>query len=710
MNNWKLRKKLLVAFGLVLSIFTVQSTVAYRATTANAEATRWTDHTYEVIGVASDALAALVDMETGYRGFLVTGQEQFLEPYTSGQQRSSAALEQLMKLTADNPAQVARWNDLMARAEAWQEEITKPGIELRRGVASGIATQQDIVAFETSGKGKAHFDGMRAVFADGIGAERTLLTSRSATSASNAKRLLLVLVGGTLSTILLGLAIAFALAGRISRPVNQLAIAAKAISRGEQEVSLPMESRDELGDLARSFREMVAGQQDMATSAAAIAAGDVSTAVKPRSENDVLGHAFVNLRKTLEALVQEVTGLVAAAKVGQLATRGSTKAFSGTYRDLVQGVNETLDAVVKPINETLAVLERAAQRDLTRRVNSTFVGDHARLADATNLAIGNLSSALHEVEVAAEQIAGASSQVEVGSQSLAEVVSAQAASVEEISSAVQEQSTVTTRTAGLAQEASELTAQARSRVRLGAESMRELDEAMTRMTESAKKTAQIVKRIDEIAFQTNLLALNAAVEAARAGDAGRGFAVVADEVRQLSIRAAEAAKETSTLIDQTVESTTASAAISQRVGDHLTAVQHEVDRVATVATEIAADCTFQRDQTGEIRNALQQVGQRTQESAASAEESASASEELSAQASTMKGLVQSFMVRDGAEQPRVLARRNPLQEVSRAIRERRAPDPLVDEWASIGMPAGSAGTPKTNRGMARPVEAALDIF
>ncbi|WP_439642615.1 CHASE3 domain-containing protein [Gemmatimonas sp.] len=709
MNNWKLRKKLLVAFSLVLSIFSVQSVITYRATTANTEASQWMDHTYQVIGVAGMALAGLVDMETGYRGFLVTGREEFLEPYKAGRFRATASLEELAKLTADNPKQVERWNDLTARAKAWQAEITEPGIELRRRVASGGAASEDVVAFETSGNGKKHFDGMRGVFAEAIGAEQSLLTVRSATSTRNTKQLRAVVVGGTLTVIVLGFVIALVLAGRISRPVNQLATAAKALARGEHDVTLPQESLDEVGDLAHSFRAMVAAQQEMAKSAAAIAAGDVSAAITPRSEKDVLGHAFVALRTTLEFLVREMSGLVTTAKAGQLGTRGNATAFSGAYRDLVQGVNETLDAVVEPINETLAVLEHAAARDLTHRVNSAFAGDHARLADAANLAIGNLSTALHEVEVAAEQIAGASSQVETGSQSLAEVVSAQAASVEEISSAVQEQSTVTTRTAGLAQEASELTGQARSRIGLGAASMTELDEAMTRMTDSARKTAQIVKRIDEIAFQTNLLALNAAVEAARAGDAGRGFAVVADEVRQLAIRAAEAAKETATLIDLTVESTTSSAAISHRVGEHLTAVQHEVDRVATVATAIAADCTFQRDQTAEIRNALEQVGQRTQESAASAEESAAASEELNAQASAMKELVQSFVVRNHSEEPRTLARRNPYQEVPRDIREKRAPDPLVQKWAAIGAPVKSAGSRSTRSVKDHEEDAGLSI-
>ena len=646
MRNWKLRTKLMTAFGLVLAIFAVQSTIAFRATVANTESQQWTDHTYQVIGVANDALAGLVDMETGYRGFLVTGKDLFLEPYTAGQARAAAALQQLATLTADNPRQVARWNDLTARAKAWQAEITTPGIELRRRVVAGTATQQDVVAFETSGKGKQHFDGMRSVFAEAIGAERTLLTARSTESAREAKQLLVVLVGGTLAVIVLGLVIAWALAGLIGRPVQSLAVAAGSLARGELTVSLPEESGDEVGDLSRSFREMVEAQQAMAASAKAVAAGDISVAVRPRSSGDVLGHAFVGLHTTLEALVRETSGLVTTAKAGQLGARGNAQAFSGAYRDLVQGINETLDAIVKPINAALAVLEHAAARDLTKRVDGDFAGDHARLAVSANLAIGNLSKALHEVEVSAEQIAGASKQVEVGSQSLANVVATQAASVEEISASVHEQSTVTTRTAGLAQEASDLTGRVRNRVRSGAESMQELEGAMTRMSDSARKTAQIVKRIDEISFQTNLLALNAAVEAARAGDAGRGFAVVADEVRALALRAADAAKETASLIEQTVASTTESTTISQRVGEHLVAVQEEMDRVATVVSDIAADCSFQRDQTSDIRNSLAQVGQMTQESAASAEESASASEELSAQAATMMELVQSFVVRD----------------------------------------------------------------
>ena len=132
----------------------VQSVVAFRATKANSESTRWTEHTHEVMAVANEALASLVDMETGYRGFLVTGREEFLAPYESGERAAPAALTKLLTLTADNPAQVARWAELQARSKAWQAEITVPGIALRRRVTSDSARQEEIVAFETTGKGK----------------------------------------------------------------------------------------------------------------------------------------------------------------------------------------------------------------------------------------------------------------------------------------------------------------------------------------------------------------------------------------------------------------------------------------------------------------------------------------------------------------------------------------------------------------------------
>ena len=384
----------------------------------------------------------------------------------------------------------------------------------------------------------------------------------------------------------------------------------------------------------------------------------------------------------LRGMLAETERAVEGARQGNLSDRASAEQYPGAYGALLRGFNEAQDVARQPVDAALAVLERVAARDLSHRVDGQFAGDHARLAAAVNTAVSNVADALHEVEVAAEQIAGAAGQVAGGSQSMAEGASSQAASVEEITAAVQEQAAVTARTTASVQEARGLTMQVRDRVRTGTQSMQALDDAMARMTSSAQKTAQIVKTIDEIAFQTNLLALNAAVEAARAGDAGRGFAVVADEVRQLAIRAAAAAAETSTLIEETVSTSRTSTDISRQVRDQLGTVDEDVERVTILVQAIATDCESQRDQIREVGGAVEEVSNLTQRVAANAEESASASEELNAQATTMQELVQRFKVKASDGYPRALARRDPRKSAGRIGIERREYAPVAAKWAS----------------------------
>lgn len=643
-NNWKIRTKLLAAFGVVLSIVGVQSVVAFRATTANAESAQWTDHTHEVIGVASVALASLVDMETGYRGFLVTGREEFLAPYEAGQMSALAALTTLQDLTSDNPEQVARWKDLQARAAAWRNEITQPGITLRRDVLDGTATQDEVIAWETSGKGKEHFDGMRAVFAEAVQAERTLLDARNASSARTSRQLLWVIVGGTLTVVLLGVVIAFLLAARIGTPMNQLADAARALSRGELDLELNIASRDEIGGLAHSFQEMIAAQRTMTDSAVAIAGGDVSMALQARGDKDALGHAFIGLRRTLNELVTETSALVRSATAGELKARGNTQAFSGAYRELIDGINQTLDAVVRPIDEASTVLAQIAQRDLTARVTGEYAGDFAKIKESINTAAATLDDALGQVSVAAEQTASAGQQIASGSQSLAQGSSEQAASLEEVSSSLTEMLASSTQTAANARDARRLADVARARVVEGASSMQRLSAAIASIKSSSDQTARIVKTIDEIAFQTNLLALNAAVEAARAGDAGRGFAVVAEEVRSLAIRSAEAAKTTALLIEESVQSTASGVTLNAEVTERLSEIDRHVSEVGGVIGDIASAGEAQSQSVQQINHAVTELNSVTQQVAANAEESASASEELASQSEALTAMLGTFRI------------------------------------------------------------------
>ena len=238
-----------------------------------------------------------------------------------------------------------------------------------------------------------------------------------------------------------------------------------------------------------------------------------------------------------------------------------------------------------------------------------------------------------------EQVAAASGQVSAASQSLAEGATEQAAGLEETSSSLEEMSSMTKQNADNAQQANSLASEARKAADTGAESMGRMNQAIQEIQKSSDETSKIIKVIDEIAFQTNLLALNAAVEAARAGEAGKGFAVVAEEVRNLAMRSAEAAKNTSNMIEESVKNASNGVDIANEVGKVLDEIVQSVGKTTDLVSEIAAASQEQAQGIDQVNTAIAQMDKVTQQNAANAEESASASEELSSQAESMNDIV-----------------------------------------------------------------------
>lgn len=244
----------------------------------------------------------------------------------------------------------------------------------------------------------------------------------------------------------------------------------------------------------------------------------------------------------------------------------------------------------------------------------------------------------------AEQVSSASGQVSAASQSLAEGSSQQAAALEETSASIEEMASMTSQNAENANSANTLMSET-SRVVGDAEaSMQSLTKAMREITASSEDMAKIIKTIDEIAFQTNLLALNAAVEAARAGEAGAGFAVVADEVRNLAMRSAESAKNTANLIDESITRIRNGSEIVTRTNDAFGKVTANAKKVGDLVGEIAAASHEQAQGVSQISKAIAEMDKVVQQNAANAEESASAAEELNAQATGMKEHVGELVV------------------------------------------------------------------
>ncbi|MBE2214380.1 MAG: MCP four helix bundle domain-containing protein [Opitutaceae bacterium] len=250
-----------------------------------------------------------------------------------------------------------------------------------------------------------------------------------------------------------------------------------------------------------------------------------------------------------------------------------------------------------------------------------------------------IKEAVQQLSAGAESTAASATQVSSASQSLAEGASEQAASLEETSSSLEELASMTKNNADNAARANSLAREARTAAEQGVQEMGAMSDAMRAINTSSAEIAKIIKTIDEIAFQTNILALNAAVEAARAGEAGMGFAVVAEEVRNLAQRSATAARETGAKIQGAIENTARGVAINDSVARALGQIVAKVREVDSLVSEVAGASNEQSRGIGQVNVAVAEMDKVTQSNAANAEESASASEELNAQAEMLRATV-----------------------------------------------------------------------
>jgi len=454
------------------------------------------------------------------------------------------------------------------------------------------------------------------------------------------------LVIGALLVVIVLLGALIVIIRSIVRPIVSMSTVSRRIASGDISGSVTHRSDDELGDLADSFRAMGAYISSLSGALEALVRGDLEHQVAPRSDADLLSRDVARAGETLRRLVAETDRLIRAAEQGQLSERGNPGEFQGVYAKLILAINEMQDRTLAPLKEASVVLQRVAEQDLTSSVQGDYQGEFRAFKLAINGAIASLRRALEQVAESSNQLSLSAADITGGSQSLAVSANRQASSLEEISSSLEEIGAISRENTSCSRRAEQLTASARSSSSKGTESMIRLSEAIERIKQSADQTGRIVKTINELAFQTNLLALNAAIEAARAGEAGRGFAVVAEEVRSLAIRSSVAAKSTAELIEQSVQSAEAAFSVREHVLTDLQQIAQQVDDISLVMGDIAASSEQQNLGLNQISRAVDDMNQVTQATATTSEQAAAAAVELAQQAEFMRGLANSFGLRE----------------------------------------------------------------
>jgi methyl-accepting chemotaxis protein len=410
--------------------------------------------------------------------------------------------------------------------------------------------------------------------------------------------------------------------------------------------------------LAETPEARAAVKQDVADHAKHF--GEVVAANQADGVDESIRSAVAGCRSAIDAYVGAAQKLVTAAEADRAAAAAALPAFMKQFGEL----EERLEQVSDSIQEQVAVAQAGQERAVARFRNQTLwvvAGAFAALAAAAWWIAGGILRPLNRTIAtladAAAQTSASSRQVASTSQQIASGASQQAAGLEETGSSLEEMSAMTRRNAASAAEAQQLSEEARRVSTDGNATVGRMVEAIRKIEASAGETAKVLKVIDEIAFQTNLLALNAAVEAARAGEAGKGFAVVAEEVRNLALRSAEAARNTSGLIEESVETSRAGVALVDTVAVALQQITGSSGKLGAIVAEIKSATAEQAQGVEQVNKAVQEMDKVTQANAAGAEEAASVGEELANQAEALNGVVDALVAMAGGRRDRTAAER-----------------------------------------------------
>ncbi len=528
---------------------------------------------------------------------------------------------------------------------------------------------------------------------------------KEALSTYNSARNFLLVIG--LFAIVFGVAVALIVTRTIAKPLEGIVGLMSKLALGDVNLKADVDAKDEVAVLSSAFNSMVDNIKESAMAAEKLANGDLNVDVTIKSEEDVLGKNVSLMVSTLKNLLGDMDKLYQEHKAGEIDYAIPAENFSGAYKQVATGVNETvslhvnvvltildilssyaagdfspvlqklpgkqiianekMDALRESMNEVSRIAREIASGNLILTVKERSAQDE--LMRALAAMVVRLTNIVNDVKAAAGNVASGSQQMSSVSQEISQGATEQAASAEEVSSSMEEMVSNIKQNADNAQQTEKIALKA-------AQDAKEGGKAVTETVVAMKEIAARISIIEEIARQTNLLALNAAIEAARAGEHGKGFAVVATEVRKLAERSQTAAGEIGKLSGSSVE-------VAEKAGEMLNMIVPDIQRTADLVQEINAASNEQNTGAEQINKAIQQLDQVIQQNASATEEMASTSEELSGQAERLQDTIAFFKVEESTAE-------------GKSIRSKELKRSLHRSVSNLPIPRGGNGADKTS--------------
>lgn len=665
--SWFLRQTIktkLSTVGLfIIAVVLVQSVLTWNAVQRDQETFRAQSALQADVTTATRAIEALTTMESAYRGYLLTGDESFVQSFRVEQERLDGFADQLTRTQAGGPDQPGLWRTFRDRAKDWQDKAAQPGLTLRRSVNDGTADFSEVAAYVTEGTGQRLFDQARAAYQQALDGANVALSTLAHDTVEAGGRvewviavtLLLVLIACLLAIILLDRSIAQPLELAVDR-ANTLAEGSLDVEAFPEVMKMrgttfrPLVGEGEIARLARALNATIDTFTTVDVQARAIAAGRISDPVLEERVPGELGESLSLMTDNLRhfaALARAVSEGDLTAEGGPVREGDELASIARTMTLNLRAIAENVRSVIQQVSDGAEALADGAEEsaDLSAsvaRAVADIKDSIARQATASDDVAGRVEDIAGEVDTTR----GALHTAIEASMAATALGNTGRAQVDEVTDAMQA-------------------------IRSAIEAVAD---AVSRLESQSRRVGEMVDLIRSVAEQTNLLALNASIEAARAGDAGRGFAVVAAEVKSLSEKAAASTAQIDAIVEQMHEGVDqagrlmgegrrqidhGSQAVARAgvafndIADGMEAASGRIERVEEAVARIEASAVTIRARTEELvagaagnSSAIEEVAAASEETATTAEETGATAQQLAASGRQLQAAIDRLRLGD----------------------------------------------------------------